>query len=153
MTLVNFLIGLPVMLLCLVLQTAVAFWCVRYYMNHSSHIGSGKGFMVGIQPLIVVSLAMMFGTLLQIVLWGALFLWLGEFYQAYDAIYRSAVNFTSLGYGDIVMSRERKLLGPLEAVNGVLMLGMSAATLMAIVQHMITLLRDARVGAGPGSRT
>ena len=49
-------------------------------------------------------------------------LWLGEFDQAYDAIYHSAVNFTSLGYGDIVMSRERKLLGPLEAVNGVLML-------------------------------
>jgi hypothetical protein len=53
------------------------------------------------------------------------------------------VNFTSLGYGDIVMSRERRLLGPLEAVNGVLMLGMTAAALMAILQHMITTLRDA----------
>jgi len=95
---------------------------------------------------------MMFGTLLQIMLWGALFLWLGEFEQAYDAIYHSAVNFTSLGYGDIVMSRERKLLGPLEAVNGVLMLGMSAATLMAIVQHMVTRLREARMPAEPGSR-
>ena len=95
---------------------------------------------------------MMFGTLLQIVLWGGLFLWLGEFEHAYDAVYHSAVNFTSLGYGDIVMSRERKLLGPLEAVNGVLMLGMSAATLMAILQHMIVLLRDSRVPAQPGSR-
>jgi len=84
-------------------------------------------------------------------LWGGLFLWLGEFEQAYDAIYHSAVNFTSLGYGDIVMSRERKLLGPLEAVNGVLMLGMSAATLMAIVQHMIIVLREARTAAQPGN--
>ena len=50
------------------------------------------------------------------------------------------------------MSRERRLLGPLEAVNGVLMLGMSAATLMAIVQHMITLLREARPNEGPGGR-
>ena len=53
-------------------------------------------------------------------LWGGLFLWLGEFDQPYDAIYHSAVNFSSLGYGDIVMTRERRLLGPLEAVNGVL---------------------------------
>jgi hypothetical protein len=53
------------------------------------------------------------------------------------------VNFTSLGYGDIVMSRERRLLGPLEAANGVLMLGMSSATLMAIMQHMIATLRGA----------
>ena len=152
MTLSNFLIGLPLMLLCLVVQTVVAFWCVRYYMNHSSHIGSGRGLLAGIRPLLVASVGMMFGTLLQIVLWGGLFLWLGEFEQAYDAIYHSAVNFTSLGYGDIVMSRERKLLGPLEAVNGVLMLGMSAAAMMAIVQHMITLLRDARADAAPGRR-
>jgi hypothetical protein len=152
MTFMNFLIGLPAMLLCLILQVAVAFWCVRYYVRHVPSVGSGQGFLAGIWPLIVASLAMMLGTLVQIILWGGLFLWLGEFEQAYDAIYHSAVNFTSLGYGDIVMSRERRLLGPLEAVNGVLMLGMSAATLMAIVQHMITLLRDARTDAAPGSR-
>ena len=152
MTFVNFLIGLPVMLLCLIVQVAVAFWCVRYYVHQSTLVGSGQGFLVGTRPLIVATLVMMVGTLVQIMLWGGLFLWLGEFEQAYDAIYHSAVNFTSLGYGDIVMSRERRLLGPLEAVNGVLMLGMSAATLMAIVQHMITRLRDARADAGPGSR-
>ncbi len=152
MTFVNFLIGLPLMLLCLIVQVAVAFWCVRYYVRHPTPIGSGQGFLAGIRPLIVATLVMMVGTLVQIMLWGGLFLWLGEFEQAYDAIYHSAVNFTSLGYGDIVMSRERRLLGPLEAVNGVLMLGMSAATLMAIVQHMITLLRDARADAGAGSR-
>ena len=95
---------------------------------------------------------MMLGNLAQIALWGGLFLWLGEFEQAYDAIYHSAVNFTSLGYGDIVMSRDRKLLGPLEAVNGVLMLGMTAAALMAIVQHMIKSQRDAISAAGLGGR-
>jgi galactitol-specific phosphotransferase system IIC component len=35
-------------------------------------------------------------------------------------------------------------------VNGVLMLGMSAATLMAIVQHMIKLLSEGRSKEGPG---
>jgi hypothetical protein len=150
MTFVNFLIGLPVMLLCLIVQTAVAFWCVRYYVDHSSQVGRGQGFLAGMWPLIVATLALLFGNLVQIMLWGALFLWLGEFEQAYDAIYHSAVNFSSLGYGDIVMSRERRLLGPLEAVNGVLMLGMSAATLMAIVQHMIKLLSEAVPTEGRG---
>jgi hypothetical protein len=104
------------------------------------------------RPLIVATLAMLGGTLVQIMLWGLLFLWLGEFEQAYDAIYRSAVNFSSLGYGDIVMTRERRLLGPLEAVNGVLMLGMSAATLMAIVQHMVTQLGAALPNEVDGGR-
>jgi hypothetical protein len=152
MTFVNFLIGLPVMLLCLIVQVAVAFWCVRYYVGRSTPAGSGQGFLAGIRPLLVATLVMMVGSLVQIMLWGGLFLWLGEFDQPYDAIYHSAVNFSSLGYGDIVMSRERRLLGPLEAVNGVLMLGMSAATLMAIVQHMITSLRDAQSAVRPGDR-
>ena len=150
MTFMNFLIGLPVMLLCLIVQTAVAFWCVRYYVHHSLQVGRGRGFLAGMWPLIVATLALLVGNLVQIMLWGALFLWLGEFEQAYDAIYHSAVNFSSLGYGDIVMSRERRLLGPLEAVNGVLMLGMSAATLMAIVQHMIKLLSEAVPTEGGG---
>lgn len=47
------------------------------------------------------------------------------------------MNFASLGYGDIVMSKAWKLLGPLEAVRGVLMLGMTAAARMAILQQMI----------------
>ena len=144
MTFVNFLIGLPAMLLCLIVQVALAFWCVRYYVRRSTPAGSDQGFLAGIRPLLVTMLVMMGGSLVQIMLWGGLFLWLGEFKEPYDAIYHSAVNFSSLGYGDIVMRRERRLLGPLEAVNGVLMLGMSAATLMAIVQHMITSLRDAQ---------
>ena len=152
MTFMNFVTGLPAMLLCLLVQTAVAFWCVRHYVSHLPKVGRGQRFLVGMRPLIVATLAMLGGTLVQIMLWGALFLWLGEFEQAYDAIYHSAVNFSSLGYGDIVMTRERRLLGPLEAVNGVLMLGMSAATLMAIVQHMITSLRDARQTGRPGDR-
>ena len=152
MTLVNFLIGLPAMLLCLIVQTAVAFWCVRHYVSHLPKVGSGQRFLVGRRPLIVATLAMLGGTLVQIMLWGALFLWLGEFEQAYDAIYHSAVNFSSLGYGDIVMTRERRLLGPLEAVNGVLMLGMSAATLMAIVQHMVTQLGAALPSEVDGGR-
>jgi len=152
MTFMNFVTGLPAMLLCLLVQTAVAFWCVRYYVNHLPRDGSGQRFLVGMRPLIVATLAMLGGTLVQIMLWGLLFLWLGEFEQAYDAIYHSAVNFSSLGYGDIVMTRAHRLLGPLEAVNGVLMLGMSAATLMAILQHMVTLLNEARPKEGPGGR-
>jgi hypothetical protein len=83
------------------------------------------------------------GSLVQIAVWATLFVGLGEFDELYEAIYHSAVNFTSLGYGDVVMSRTWKLLGPLEAVNGILMLGMTGGALMAIVQQLIRIQRDA----------
>jgi hypothetical protein len=84
------------------------------------------------------------GNLLQITLWGSLFLALGEFTEFYEAVYHSAVNFASLGYGDIVMSKSWKLLGPLEAVNGVLMVGMSGAALMVVLQQLIKKLNEQR---------
>jgi hypothetical protein len=126
------------MLLCLVLQAAVSYWCVRYFIRHANQVPSDSG----LRPLLVTMVAMMFGTLLQVVAWGCLFLWLGEFTELYEAVYHSTVNFASLGYGDIVMSKPWKMLGPLEAINGVMMLGMSAAALVAILQQMIRSQQD-----------
>lgn len=52
------------------------------------------------------------------------------------------------------MTKQWKLLGPLEAVNGVLMLGMSAAALMVILQHMIKAQPDGLThrDSGAGNR-
>ena len=93
--------------------------------------------------LSIALVALLTTALIQIALWAAAFVWCGEFTDAEEAFYHSAVNFTTLGYGDIVMSRRWRLLGPLEALNGSLMLGLSAAMLFAVM---------ARVGASGRSR-
>ncbi len=151
MIVTNFLVGLPAMLLCLALQVAVSFWSVRYYVRQSAASTGRRGVLRDIWPLLVAMLFMMTGTLVQIAVWGTLFVALGEFDEFYEAIYHSAVNFASLGYGDIVMTKRWKLLGPLEAVNGVLMLGMSAAALMVILQHMIRAQPEGLTHRDPGA--
>jgi len=142
MIVTNLMIGLPTMLLCLVVQAAIAFWSVRYYVRQTLAATSPRKFVTGLRTLLVAMLAMVAGNFVQITLWGILFIWLGEFSELYEAVYHSAVNFASLGYGDIVMSKSWKLLGPLEAVNGVLMVGMSSAALMVILQQLIKTQRD-----------
>jgi hypothetical protein len=139
MILTNFLVGLPVMLVCLAIQAYVAFWCVRYFVRGIRRAKPEDQSRAGIRPLLVAMVAMMLGTFVQIGIWGVLFVVLGEFSELYEAVYHSAVNFASLGYGDIVMSKDWKLLGPLEAINGVLMLGMGAAALMVILQQLVKL--------------
>lgn len=135
--LVNLLIGLPTMLLCLVLQVAFTFWCVRYYSGQAGREASGAGPFVQIRSLLVVMIVLMLGNFIQITIWGVLFMALGEFSELYEAVYHSAVNFSSLGYGDVVMSKRWKLLGPLEAANGVLMFALTGAALMAILQQLV----------------
>jgi hypothetical protein len=133
----NLVIGLPTMLLCLALQAAFTFWSVRFYMRQSGRMPPGRGLFAQVRPLLIVMIVMMLGNFLQIVIWGLLFLVLGEFSELYEAVYHSAVNFSSLGYGDVVMSARWKLLGPLEAANGVLMFGMTSAALVTILQQLI----------------
>ena len=142
MIFLNLMVGVSAMLVCLIVQAAVAFWSVRYYLRQTSNAAAPQKFIAAIWPLLVSLLAMMAGNVIQITLWGILFLLLGEFKELYEAVYHSAVNFASLGYGDFVMSKNRKLLGPLEAVNGVIMLGMTSAALMVILQQVIKDQRD-----------
>ena len=139
----NLLVGLPAILLCMVVQVAFAFWSVRYSVQQSAVAKHGLGSLRGVRSILVAMLAMMLGSVLQIVMWGLLFVALGEFDEYYEAIYHSAVNYASLGYGDIVMSKRWKMLGPLEAVNGVLMLGMTSAALVVILTQLIKGQRQA----------
>jgi hypothetical protein len=73
--------------------------------------------------LLAIMLGLLIGNLLQIALWATLFHYHGEFESFRVAFYHSVVNFTTLGYGDLVMSEGNRLLGALEALNGVLMIG------------------------------
>ncbi|HEY5774697.1 MAG TPA: ion channel [Xanthomonadales bacterium] len=88
--------------------------------------------------LISMVMTMLFiGNLIQAAIWAALFLELGEFTDFTTAFYHSMVNFASLGYGDIVMSEKWRLLGAIEASNGVLMFGLSAGTMLSIMNWIL----------------
>ena len=132
----NLLLGLPVMVLCLFLQAMLLVSAFRYYGRNLDLIDSPSMW----SSLVVVKSVMLLlvvGNLAQIAIWAVLFQLLGEFSLFADAFYHSAVNFATLGYGDIVMSEEHRLLGPLEALNGVLMIGVSTAALMATFQDAV----------------
>jgi Ion channel len=88
----------------------------------------------------IVALAISFALvahLIEIAVWAMLFIICGEFPEFGPAYYHSAVNYTTLGYGDVIMSPSWRLLGPLEAANGALMFGVSTAMIFAVVQRLI----------------
>jgi hypothetical protein len=45
------------------------------------------------------------------------------------------VNYTTLGYGDITPTAEWRLLGPMTAMNGVLLFGWSTAVMFDVLQR------------------
>ena len=75
--------------------------------------------------------------LVEVALWAVLFVVCGEFHEFGIAYYHSAVNYTTLGSGDVLMSPTWRLLGPLEAANGMLMFGVTTAMVFAVIQRLV----------------
>ena len=98
---------------------------------------AGAGFWPDVTIVSVAISIALVAHLLEIGVWAALFLLCGEFSAFATAYYHSAVNYTTLGYGDLIMTPPWRLLGPLEAATGMLMFGVSTAIIFAVIQRLI----------------
>lgn len=128
------LLGCVTVFISMGIQVLVVVLMIRFVFNimnskdRDSHSITFDTMVIG-----VVLLILFVGHMLQIAIWAELFIVLNEFDDFLSAFYHSAVNFASLGYGDIVMSEKWRLLGAIEASNGVLMFGLSAGTLLSVM--------------------
>jgi hypothetical protein len=99
---------------------------------------TGLGFWKNVAIMMILSFVTAAAHLTQIALWAVVFLICGEIATFEKAFYFSAENYTALGYGDIVLSERWRLLGRLEAINGLLLFGLSTAVIFAVMSHLIT---------------
>jgi voltage-gated potassium channel Kch len=135
--LINFLVGLPVIVLCVMLQAVFLALCARRYVALRRKMNTSPSRAGDVRLLSMVMVVMLIGNYVQMALWAALFLLLGEFNDFTTALYFSGVTFATLGYGDVVLSPQWRLLSPLEAANGILMFGVSTAIMTAAVIDLI----------------
>jgi hypothetical protein len=89
--------------------------------------------------ILVTVLVIAVALLLDILLWALLYRQLGLFPGLEPSLYFSGVTFTTLGYGDITLPTCWRLLGVMQAVNGVLMAGWGTAQLVYGVQRTMEL--------------
>ena len=96
------------------------------------------GVVVRVLVVSIVACALATKHFVDIVLWALAFNWLNpsQFERVEDAIYFSAVTYTSLGYGDIVLDSRWRLLCGFEAINGLLLFGISTALLFILFQRL-----------------
>jgi len=98
----------------------------------------------GLATLLLI-IILLTGHLAQMAVWAAVFMVAGELETFEVAFYHSAVNYTTLGYGDIVMSEYWRLLGPQEAASGTLAFGWSTAAIVTVVIRLVRYRQRAEV--------
>jgi hypothetical protein len=92
--------------------------------------------------LVVTVLCIMFLHTLEIWAYAALYLGLGVVAGLEPALYFSTVSFTSLGYGDIVLGPDWRIIGAIEAANGLILFGWSTAFLISLMGKLRALEHD-----------
>lgn len=74
--------------------------------------------------------------LLEIFLWASLYAWVHALPDMPSALYFSAVTYTTVGYGDVVLPEGWRLAGGIEALTGILMCGWSTGFFFAILSRI-----------------
>ena len=86
--------------------------------------------------LIVLILWLVVGLTVSAWLWAFVFIAIDALPNLEEALYFSVVTFTTLGYGDITLSPQWRLLASLTAVNGLIVVGLNTAYLVEAISRI-----------------
>lgn len=93
-----------------------------------------------LQLIISTAIFLILMHLIQTTLWAVIYLGLPgitEFDTFEKALYFSIVTFTTLGYGEITIASDNRILAGLEAINGIILIGWSTAFMFAVFAEVI----------------
>lgn len=83
--------------------------------------------------LILVFAMVMTLHLIETGIWATFYYWNNHFPDFETAIYFSLGTYSTIGYGDVVLPQRWRLLGGIEGISGVLLCGLSAAFIFAVL--------------------
>lgn len=83
----------------------------------------------------IVVLIMFMASFIEALAWAFIYFYLEVINSLEESLYFSIVTFTTLGYGDVVLSNSFRLLASLEAANGIIIFGWSTAIIITVVQN------------------
>jgi len=105
-----------------------------------SKIGSSIYLVMVMIPTVLVLMAT---HTVEVMVWAFAYFIVNAAPDGADRVYFAFVNYTTLGYGDVVPVTRWRLLGPMTAMNGVLLFGWSTAVIFEVLRKAIA--RDGRM--------
>ena len=126
------LTGLALVLLCIAVHSAVTVFTYHIVLGRYKHDTK----LQKVIKLDVIVISLLIATVIEGIIWAQSYLFMGAFQSMEEALYFSLVTYTTLGYGDLTLTDEHRLLGAIEAATGVIMLGWSTAIVVFTIQRV-----------------
>jgi Ion channel len=111
--------------------TAIVVVATRHTADMTDHLG----IFLRLTALLTVTMAaLMCAHVAEIAVWAGYLTLAGVAISKVQVFEWAFENYTALGYGDALPSEERRLLGPLIALNGLLLIGWSVAIIFEVMR-------------------
>jgi Ion channel len=89
--------------------------------------------------IMIATVSVLMGAhVLEVFVWAIAYAALDAVPEGSDLVYFAFVNYSTLGYGDIVPVARWRLLGPMAAMNGILLFGWSTAVIFEVLRRTIS---------------
>lgn len=105
------------------------------FRAHESAIGQGAAIVFVVLGLVGIHTV-------EIWLYALVYFIPGALPDFESALYFSTTSFTTIGYGDVVLDKQWRLVSAIEGANGLLLFGWSTAFLFSVTARMRTLEHD-----------
>jgi hypothetical protein len=130
------LISFGILGICLVIHIIgvvfVGEQLVRRRQKFQQHAGPAQATVL----LIVVFAFVILLHMTEACIWAAFYHWSGLLENYETALYFSLKSYSTVGYGDVLLPKNSRLIGTMEGISGVLLFGLSTAFLFAIVNAL-----------------
>jgi hypothetical protein len=103
--------------------------------RHTATLTDHLGLFLRLTALLMITMiALMCAHVAEITVWAAYFKAMGVTIKGADAFEFAFENYTALGYGDAVATGGSRILGPVAALNGLLLIGWSVAVIFEVMR-------------------
>ncbi len=130
-------LGYAMIALTTVIHTAGVLWLIATLKHFGVATLASLSYVRMTRILVVTILLIALFHTVEIWAWALLYHLLDQFESFETALYFSTVTFTTLGYGDIVLQERWQLLSSVEAVNGIILFGVSTAVVFEILRRLL----------------
>lgn len=136
----NLAIGCILLIFSVLIHAFATRYVMRLSSKRASHVNlkkSSKELWISLTVLIMFA-----ASFLEALTWAFTYMHLDAIQSLEEALYFSIVTFTTLGYGDVTLSDQYRLLASIEAANGIIIFGWSTAITMTVVQRFFMKPKD-----------
>lgn len=133
---IQLLIGIAMTALTIIIGSLIIVYCSERLQKHRNWLSDQHLLVRHVSALTLMTTWLVVGLLVVMILWALALYGLGIFADFEASLYFSMISFTTLGFGDVILPDNWRLLSGFIATDGFILFGLNTAFLFEVLRRL-----------------